>query len=250
MKHLIALLSMMMFSTPALAIPTTFTGAELLNFPNIRFPHSTQSVDGDSLLLNNTLLGSGFAAVLPLDDFLSDEGRLRIELDFRINANDDEGPSEAFLVFISDGRNLFGSLLVHQFDEIIMRHARGSFSPVLGERVSLHEVLPGRSTSIRPTIGESNLLSLGIQLSATNTQIFGNIDRPDLDITDVTETPVDINNGGLSLVFAANRLGDNYRINELRFVEGFTVPEPNILLGFGFGLLGLGLATYRRRKTK
>jgi len=62
MKHLALALGLATLSTPTLAAPISFTGAELANLPDITFPTGIRTIIGDSLRIDATNFDSVIAS--------------------------------------------------------------------------------------------------------------------------------------------------------------------------------------------
>ena len=109
MKSLALAFGLLTLTTPAFATPISFTGAELLNVTGISFPTGARTVVGDSLRIGATDLNSTIVA-LPLDQFDVDVSDFEVQISFTRLLRGDGSVDHDPLVYLSDGRNLFGGV--------------------------------------------------------------------------------------------------------------------------------------------
>lgn len=252
MKCLIVLLSVMMFSTPTLATPVTFTGAELLSFSGVTFPTGTQTVVGDSLRIHATSAFSVVAA-LSLDQFDVDVSDFEVAIDITRLSRDDGAVDQNPRIFLSDGRNLFGAIFFDTFSTDLVVETRTEELDSDGQSLIFRDFL-GQSPATTVPEGASYLATIGVQATALNTSITADIDGGVTGVGGSTPVLFDAGNGGPSLIFGASNFNENYLVNSITFTRGVAirtaVPEPNSIAGLGLGFLGLGTTLHRRRKTK
>jgi len=248
-KHLALILGLATFSTPALAMPISFTGAEFAALPGITFPSGTQTIVGDSLRLDATNTNSSIAS-LPLDQFNVDVSDFEVQINITRLLRDDGTEDHDPVIFLSDGRNLFGGIFADLSASTVFAQARRSELNSDGRSLVFIETL-SNSSGAPVAFNDSYLATIGVQATPTNTIISVGINNGIASITDTTSTLFDLNNGGPSLVLFSNSFSENYLINSVTFTRGVSTPaavaEPGALGGLALGLATLGFGMFRRR---
>lgn len=251
MKYLALALSLATFSTPALAAPITYTGAEFANLPGIAFPTGVRTIIGDSLRIEATDNNSAIA-ILALDQFDVDVGDFEVDVNITRIIADDGRLDQNLFIHLSDGRNLFGGVFVDNIPSVSAQIRRDELSSD-GQSLMIREEL-GSSPSILVDINNSYLATIKVQATNTNTTVRGYINNG-ISATNigVTSTLFDSRNGGPSLVLSSNDFNHNYLINSVTFTRGVNassaVTEPGALGGLALGLATLSFGLYRRRFT-
>lgn len=248
MKPMILAFALTAITMPVAAAPISFTGSELLNFTDIRFPSSTPSLAGDSLRLNNTR-GTGILAVLPLDQFRVDPSQFEVQVNVTKLLRDDGVSDQDFNLYLSDGFNLFGGVFGDIFSttNIIAHHPTRAEISNDGFSFILREILDP-SDFISTIAGENFLATLNIQSTSGGTNVDGDINEGAVQASGSYLPFLDPQNGGFSLVFGADAIGENVQINSVTFTSGVSVPEPSALAGMTIGIISLFGALYRRRR--
>lgn len=249
MKHLTLILGLATLSTPALAAPISFTGAEFAALPGLTFPTGTQTIIADSLRIDATS-GLGFLASLPLGQFNVDVEDFEVQIDITRLLRDDGVIDQAPFIYLSDGLNLFGGIFFDASSSATRTQARrdeirSEGLPLIGREGF------DQSAGTPVAINSNYLATIGVQATATNTTITTDINNGAVSSTGITTAILDSRNGGLSLTFAANSSSENYIINSVTFTRGVSTPtavaEPGALGGMLLGLATLGFGLYRRR---
>lgn len=248
MKHLALGISLATFSTPALATPISFTGAEFASLPGISFPSGTRSIIGDSLRIDGN---RNFHAtvVLPLTQFDVDPGNFELQLNVTRLLNDSNFEDQDLHVYLSDGRNLFGGTFADFSTSVFVRIRqdelnRNDQSFIDGELLGVSQFTP-------VAVGSDYLATLSVRATATETTITGNINNGAVNFTRTSTVLFNSNGVGLALVLGSSNLNQNYLINSVTFSEGVGAPtavsEPGAFGGLALGLTTLGFGLYRRR---
>jgi len=187
---------------------------------------------------------------LPLGQFNVDTSNFEAQISVT-SLPDDGGVSiQSLLIYLSDGLNLFGGFFSARPNNTAFTDVRRDELSNDGQSLILREFL-GRSSNAPVTANSSYLITIGVQTTATNTTITGDINNGAAALTPTTPTLFDPSNGGLSLVVFSNIPNQNYLINSVTFTRGVSAPtavvEPKALGGLMLGLATLGFGLYRRR---
>lgn len=248
MKHIALVLGLATLSTPAFAVPISFTGAEFATLPGITFPTGIQTIVGDSLRIDATNSRS-IVAALPLDSFNVDVSDFEVQFNMTRLRRDDGIAEQNPFIYLSDGRNLFGGF----FFDVPLGYRTGARRDELG--------VDGQSLILRQFLGNTNetpvpvngdyLATIRIRSSASNTIITSTVNNGLRISSGTTATLFNPGNGGASLLFSSDFFSENYLINSVTFTRGVSapaaVPEPGALGGMLLGLTTLGFGLYRRR---
>lgn len=248
MKRLALILGLATFSTPALAAPISFTGAELANLPGITFPTGTQTIIGDSLRIDATL-GNSVIASLPLSQFNVDVRDFEVQINVTRLLNDASNADQDYEIYLSDGLNLFGGHFVDIGDIIQARIRRDELNS--DRQIVMFKDLLAEASNVPVSINSSYLATIGVQSTATSTTITTEVNNGASSITASTPILFNASNGGPSLALFSNSPSENYQINTVTFTRGVSVPtavaEPGALGGLALGLATLGFGVFRRR---
>lgn len=249
MKRLFMIMVLATFSPPALATPISFTGAEFAALPGITFPTGTQTIIGASLRLDAAAANSVIAS-LPLDQFNVDVSDFEVQINITRLLRDDGLGDQDPLIYLSDGRNLFGGVFNDASNITVATRARRDELSNDGQSLIEREVF-GVSSSIPVALNSSYLATISIKATDTNTTITGDVNNGAASSTGITSTLFNSSNGGPSLILFSKRFNQNYLINSVTFTRGVSLPtavaEPGALGGLALGLATLGLGVYRRR---
>jgi len=232
----------------ASAAPLSFTGAELTTLTGASFPTGGQTIIGDSLRFDPTILRP-ILYRLDLSDFNVDPSEIAISVQVTRLLSDGGALDNDFHIGIYDGQTYFHSIFL---DIIPPNLARRHFASSLIDGGTSFEssMLPGQSAEIVAPAGEFAQYDVTIRATPTFTEILSDANQSG-SFSNQTSTLLD-NNAGLSLVFAGQNIAENYLVNSLTFTRGVSlptaVPEPSALAGLGLGFLGFAGLMRRRRK--
>jgi len=249
MKSLTLILGLATLSTPALAAPVSFTGAEFANLSGITFPTGTQTIIGNSLRIDATNTNSVIAS-LPLDQFNADVSNFEVQIDITRLFDDNRSADQDLTIYLSDGRNLFGAQFFDATSTDVRGRVRRDELNSDGQSLISREFFD-QSSAVPTAINNSYLATTSVQATATNTIIAGDINNGAVSFTETVSTLFDPSNGGPSLVLISNASIENYQINSVTFTRGVSAPtavaEPGMLGGMALSLAALGFGLYRRR---
>lgn len=247
MKYLSLVVALTTLSTPALALPISFTGAEFASLPGITFPTGTRTIIGDSLRIDGTST-QAVVASLPLDQFGLNPGGFEVQFNITRLLRDDGNTEQNPFIYLSDGFNLFGATFIDTVEGFGAQIRRDELDSD-GQSLNRIEFL-GTSPITPVAINSDYLATISIEIGTDGTTITGDVNNGAVRRTASTTTVFDPGNGAFSLVLGSNSFTENYIINSVTFREVSTVTavvEPGAFGGMGLGLLTLGLGLYRRR---
>lgn len=246
MRALILSLGLAFVSSPSLSTPVTFTGAELAGLPGAEFPTGGQSIVGDGLYFDPTLLNAVLYR-LPLNDFITDPNNIGISVNMSRLFNDGGNADQDFRFGIYDGQRIFDTFFIDVATQL--QPANRVDVPNASETQNVTNLIHINGPLYSAPIGSIAQLDVTIQAGPTSTTIISEVNQAGAftsSVPYVLDTAAD-----LSLIFLGNNLGENYLINSLTFTSGVSfptaVPEPRALAGLALGLGMLGFSFYRRR---
>lgn len=246
MKQIALIFAFLSVSTPATAMPISFTGAELASLPGASFPTGGQSVVGDGLRFDPTLTSAALYR-LSLNQLDVDPSNIGISVNVDRLLRDDGIVDQDFFVGIYDGQNYFNAFFQDTVSQVIEAQSRIDRLNASEDQGVSNSFL-GSGPFISSPVGSVAQLNVVVQATAVSTTIAHSVNQSG---ASAFSAPTALNvNGDLSLVILGDQLGENYFINSLTFTNGVSVPtavpEPGALLGLALGLLMLGVGLYRR----
>jgi len=248
MRFLVLTLGLLSFSTPAPAVPISFTGAELANLSSASFPTGGQRIVGDSLRWDPTILRAVLYR-LPLDGFVIDPSNIGISAITTRLRTDQNGLDQDISFGIYDGQNLFNIFFVDSNSSQSVRAQNRIDSLDASERFFVPGSFVESGPLISSPIGSVVQLDTTIQATATGTTLIGEFNQSGA--TTSTFSPVLNLSGTLSLVILGSNTNENHLLRSLTFTSGVSLPtavaEPGALGGLALGLATLGFGVFRRR---